>query len=37
VVLRGMNTYPPKVVTAKQIEAAMRRDDIAQVVEVEIM
>jgi hypothetical protein len=24
VVLRGMNTYPPKVVTAKKMEAVMR-------------
>jgi hypothetical protein len=28
VVLRGMNTYPPKVVTAKKMEAVMRHDDI---------
>jgi hypothetical protein len=36
VVLRGMNTYPPKVVTAKKMEAVMRRDDIARVVEFHI-
>jgi hypothetical protein len=31
VILRGMNTYPPKVVTVKKMEAVMRRDDIARV------
>jgi hypothetical protein len=36
VVLRGMNTYPPKVVTAKKMEAVMRRDDIARVAEFHI-
>ena len=33
VVFRGMNTYPPKVVTAKKMEAVMRQDDIAWVTE----
>jgi hypothetical protein len=36
VVLRGMNTYPPKVVTAKKMEVVMRRNDIARVVEFHI-
>jgi hypothetical protein len=36
VVLRGMNTYPPKVVTAKKMEAVMRQDDIARVAEFHI-
>jgi Reverse transcriptase (RNA-dependent DNA polymerase) len=36
VVLRGMNTYPPKVVTAKKMEAVMRQDDIAWVAEFQI-
>jgi len=36
VVLRGMNTYPPKVVTAKKMEVVMRRDDMAQVAEFHI-
>jgi hypothetical protein len=33
VVLRGMNTYPPEVVTAKGMEAVMRQDDIAWIAE----
>jgi hypothetical protein len=37
VVLRGMNTYPPKVVTAKNMEAVMRQDDIAWVAEFQIL
>jgi hypothetical protein len=36
VVLRGMNTYPPEVVTAKGMEAVMRQDDIAWVAEFQI-
>jgi hypothetical protein len=36
VVLRGMNTYPPKVVTAEKMEAVMRQDDIAWVAEFQI-
>jgi hypothetical protein len=36
VVLRGMNMYPPKVVTAKKMEAVLRRDDIAWVAEFHI-
>ena len=36
VVLRGMNMYPPKVVTTKKMEAVLRRDDIAWVVEFHI-
>jgi hypothetical protein len=36
VVLQGMNTYPPKVVTMKKMEAVMRRDDIARVAEFHI-
>jgi hypothetical protein len=36
VVLRGMNTYPPKVLTLKQMEAVMRRDDITRVAEFRI-
>jgi hypothetical protein len=36
VVLRGMNTYPPKVVTMKMMEAVMRWDDIARVAEFHI-
>ena len=37
VVLWGMNTYPPKVVTAKKMEAGMRQDDIAWVAEFQIL
>jgi hypothetical protein len=36
VVLRGMNTYPPEVVTAKGMEAVMRQDDIAWIAEFRI-
>lgn len=36
VVLRGMNTYPPKVVTAKKMEAVMRHNDIAWIAEFHI-
>jgi hypothetical protein len=36
VVLQGMNTYPPKVVTTKKMEAVMRQDDIARVAEFHI-
>ena len=31
-----MNTYPPKIVTAKKMEAVMRHDDIAWVAECRI-
>jgi hypothetical protein len=34
--LRGMHTYPPKVITVKQMEAVMRQDDIARVAEFRI-
>ena len=31
-----MNTYPPKIVTAKKMETVMRHDDIAWIAECHI-
>ena len=33
VVLRGMNTYPPKSVSSQRMEAVLRQDDIEWAVE----